>query len=424
MILRWRRPRIGRGAGPLLLCAVLVAGGAGATSAQVTGGAQAPVEVGTRAPRPASSCQLCHGELEFLRQHASSLERAEELNISDRALRGSGHDFPCTRCHAGFGTFPHATAATETRTCASCHADVTARWQAGAHAQVERGKPVGCSDCHDVHTVPTRSGFRAASAVQTMNRRCLECHETRRLPAGGPHASDVPCAACHGAHDIRAHDQAGSRLSPADQGKTCGACHQEVAASWSRDAHGRAVLTGDVAREVSGGAVERPPTCTTCHGGHALVRPEEAAADSGPGAACIGCHAKYGDTFADSYHGQATRLGSRRAAGCAGCHTAHNILPADSARSSVSSANLVTTCRQCHKEATASFVAFQPHADVHDRAKSPLSYWTYKFMTFLLAGTMIVFGVHTVLWLARLGIGRIVEARKAARAAGSHGGDA
>ncbi len=154
-----------------------------------------------------------------------------------------------------------------------------------------------------------------------------------------------------------------------------------------------------------------------------MVHPKSVGAAQGPGAACTKCHEKYADTFVDSYHGQATRLGSKLAAGCAGCHTAHAILPADSARSSVARGNLVRTCGQCHKQATAGFAAFQPHADVHDRAKSPLLYWTYKFMTLLLAGTMAVFGIHTALWLARLGIGRLVEVRRG-KGTGTHGGEA
>jgi hypothetical protein len=234
----------------------------------------------------------------------------------------------------------------------------------------------------------------------------------------------VPCASCHGAHDVRPHDRPGSTLAAEAQVSTCGACHQKVAAAWRTDIHGRTLLQKLPVKAESGEEPRQPPTCTSCHGTHDMLHPKAASAGTGPGAACTKCHEKYGDTFADSYHGQATRLGSKLAAGCAGCHTAHSILPADSPRSSVAQANLVTTCAHCHKQATAGFVGFQPHADVHDSGKSPLLYWTYRFMTLLLAGTMTVFGIHTALWLARLGIGHLLEGRSGQDGQAGRGGAA
>ncbi|HEX9108639.1 MAG TPA: hypothetical protein VF832_15450, partial [Longimicrobiales bacterium] len=196
--------------------------------------------------------------------------------------------------------------------------------------------------------------------------------------------------------------------------------------SWSRDTHGRALLAGREATPTGETAPRTPPACTSCHEGHDMVRHEQAAAGSGPAAACLRCHEKYAETFADSYHGQATHLGSSKAAGCAGCHSAHSVLPSDSARSTVAKANLLRTCQGCHPRATAGFIAFQPHADVHDRARSPLLYYTYTFMTLLLTGTMAVFGLHGALWLMRLGLGRYAAERREARGAPtrSRGGEA
>ena len=372
--------------------------------------------------RPVPMCQRCHGELEFLRQHAGSLDRAGALHVSDDSLRGSGHDLPCTQCHTGFGSYPHLRGSIKTAACESCHPAVAAAWRAGSHAQVDRGNPVGCEDCHGIHAVATKAVLRTRAQVEIMNQRCLGCHDTRSVASHAPHADSIACASCHGAHDVRPHDRPGSTLSAEAQVQTCGACHARVAAAWRTDVHGRMLLERLPARP--GEKPERPPTCTTCHGSHDMVHPRAVSAAEGPGGRCTKCHEKYADTFIDSYHGQATRLGSKRAAGCAGCHTAHAILPADSARSSVAHGNLVRTCAQCHRQATASFAAFQPHADVHDRTKSPLLYWTYKFMTLLLAGTMTVFGMHTALWLARLGIGRVLSARRGDGESGTPGGEA
>ncbi len=380
-----------------------------------------------RAGREVPTCERCHGELEFLRQHTSTLVRAESLNVSDRVLRGSGHDFACTKCHTGFdAAYPHVKGRVSTASCASCHPEVVKAWSAGAHARLDKGTPAACKDCHGIHPVPPKAQLRSRATVALMNGRCLACHDAKRHAPGLPHADSISCAACHGAHDIRGHDQAGSTLAAANQLKTCGACHPAIAQSWSHDSHGRAVLAG---REVTPKGETEPrtrPACTSCHGGHDMVRPKTAVAGTGPAAACLRCHEKYAETFADSYHGQATRLGSKKAAGCAGCHSAHSVLPSDSARSTVAKGNLLHTCRGCHPQATAGFIAFQPHADVHDRAKSPLLYFTYTFMTLLLTGTMAVFGLHGALWLARLGLGRFAAERSGSHGAttASRGGDA
>ena len=80
------------------------------------------------------------------------------------------------------------------------------------------------------------------------------------------------------------------------------------------------------------------------------------------------------------------------------------ISPRSDPRSNVSEANLRATCRTCHETATAGFAKFQPHADHNDRERYPYVYWSYHLMTVLLLGTFTVFGVHTALWLARLGV--------------------
>ena len=85
------------------------------------------------------------------------------------------------------------------------------------------------------------------------------------------------------------------------------------------------------------------PVCTTCHGEHQILDPAD---PNAPVAArnlslmvCGTCHAsvklneRYGlandrvQTFADSYHGLATRGGAVVAVNCASCHGAHAIRP-------------------------------------------------------------------------------------------------
>jgi predicted CXXCH cytochrome family protein len=166
-----------------------------------------------------------------------------------------------------------------------------------------------------VHTAASLSELRSPSGRRAMNSLCSNCHEEKRLTSG-PHAGSVACNSCHGAHDIQSARVASSALSLQKQSQTCGACHQEVAASWRADAHGSALLEGLPKAEAGArtGETPTPPTCTTCHGGHGLsIVPDSTLARAGQ-ERCAGCHEKFAETFGDSYHGQAARP---RGGGCA-----------------------------------------------------------------------------------------------------------
>jgi cytochrome b subunit of formate dehydrogenase len=163
------------------------------------------------------------------------------------------------------------------------------------------------------------------------------------------------------------------------------------------DAHGRALAAADV-------VTEETPSCTACHGAHPVLGPESEHGGTLTVERCAACHEHYAKSFSDSYHGQATELGSEATATCADCHGVHQIYGSEHPESAVAEANLVATCGSCHPDANESFVQFQPHADYHDREAYPALYWAYVLMTSLLVATMTLFGLHTLLWLIRIGI--------------------
>jgi formate dehydrogenase gamma subunit len=66
-------------------------------------------------------------------------------------------------------------------------------------------------------------------------------------------------------------------------------------------------------------------------------------------------------SYQDSYHGLASRLGSTVVANCASCHGVHNILPSSDSRSTISRANLINTCGQCHPGASENFITGKIH---------------------------------------------------------------
>jgi hypothetical protein len=67
----------------------------------------------------------------------------------------------------------------------------------------------------------------------------------------------------------------------------------------------------------------------------------------------------------------------------------------------VSSAKIVATCQQCHKDATPAYAQYDPHADKDDAERSPQLYYASRFMHWLLVGTFGFFGLHAMLWLPR-----------------------
>jgi len=62
---------------------------------------------------------------------------------------------------------------------------------------------------------------------------------------------------------------------------------------------------------------------------------------------------------------------------------------------------VVATCQKCHPGASRRFAGYLSHATHHDPKKYPWLFWTFWGMTGLLAGTFLVGGAHTLLWLPR-----------------------
>jgi cytochrome b subunit of formate dehydrogenase len=151
-----------------------------------------------------------------------------------------------------------------------------------------------------------------------------------------------------------------------------------------------------------GASLAEPPSCTGCHGAHGILARSDTLFEATMVERCSHCHEHYAESFYDSYHGQASGLGSEDAATCQDCHGSHGVLGAEDPNSMVGEAHLLETCQSCHPEATAGFALFQPHADHNDREQYPYVYWSYHLMTALLIGVFTVFGAHTVLWLLRL----------------------
>lgn len=238
--------------------------------------------------------------------------------------------------------------------CLQCHGEkVSERVRAVRPAELAAGphseqNGVSCVSCHSrAAQVPDISEHGKLGAPT-----CDGCHEAGKTVAASAHGharngGRLPgCADCHGAHELRRVADPASRTSPLRQLETCGNCHKgEVLRNYRQSVHGRRLERGQ-----PGG-----PTCSTCHGGHAI-----AVADvrrNGPlkqamTEACGKCHTKVFAEYRGGVHGQGLLVrGNYDSAACVDCHKSHQILPHTDPASAVYPTHVVRDCAGCHADA-------------------------------------------------------------------------
>ncbi len=340
------------------------------------------------------TCLRCHGSREFLERAVPLGQFRISLVVARDSGAGSAHAaLSCVRCHVGALQFPHGFEAATPVACTTCHAAVDSVLHASVHGAGSR--PVSCTSCHGAHQVRTAAWLQTVAGREAMNRACAACHPHQLPAATDVHAAVAGCTDCHGGHAIRPIRDSATRGVPVGMARRCAACHPAQADSYWADVHGRGALR-DAASVVALGH-DTSATCVDCHQGHAVRNPADTAAHFAFAETCTRCHQAYGATFRENYHGQATQVGSARAALCANCHTAHAIYPASDARSSIAPARRLATCRRCHSAASGRFADYRPHADPTSAARNPGLFALWLAMVVLLAGVTAVYVVHAVL---------------------------
>jgi cytochrome b subunit of formate dehydrogenase len=173
--------------------------------------------------------------------------------------------------------------------------------------------------------------------------------------------------------------------------ETCGSCHDVQLEEFQESVHGEVIAKGKA----------RAAVCSDCHNPHGVDRMSAEPAKLHTTQACMSCHASNAQSYTDTFHGRITSLGYAYAAQCFNCHDSHAIKSPEDEDSKVHADNRLKTCQKCHKEATAGFVSYQPHATTDDFDRYPQMWVTSKFMIGLLAGTFAFFWIHLLLWLYR-----------------------
>ena len=372
---------------------------------------------GPAAAQRGENCERCHGSREFLLQAASDRNVGATLVVTRATLSGGPHNqVACGACHTGVQFFPHEPQAARRVSCGRCHAAQDSLWRQGVHGPRAGAPHAGCVDCHGGHAV-ARSGFLPTAAGRlAMREACARCHPAQVTSSeSGVHADTVACTRCHGAHDMRPVPDEATRRIDVRLARACAACHVKEGASYWADIHGRTALRQALGRRPIIG--DTAATCISCHGEHGIRRANDATWRFAVADACTRCHGEYGGTYRDSYHGQASRVGSSRVAECADCHTPHNVRPVADTASSVAPTRVIQTCRRCHSEARGKFAGYQPHANPRSRRQTPGLFYVWAIMNSVLTGTMLVWGLHTLLWYRRTSIERRRSAGAAAEMA-------
>jgi len=308
-------------------------------------------------------CVICHGKPEFRKILVDG--KVRDLFATGESLKGSVHEKKsCVDCHFDVSEIPHR----------------------------ERPRRVNCTHCH----------YKGNAEGAPQSDAYLEYFESvhgRAIVQGNPKAP--LCQDCHGSHRIQKIKNPESSVAKPNVAETCGRCHIEIYAQYKTSIHGVAVEKG----------IAEAPSCPNCHGEHRIYSPKDPKSTvyaTHVAEQCSTCHAsvsimgKFGietgqvETYKNSFHGVASRFGSRTVANCASCHGTHDIRPSSDPLSRVNAKNVPQTCGKCHPGANPNFAVGKMHVDAHKK-ESGIVYYTALFFKYLTIGTMLALILHIFL---------------------------
>jgi predicted CXXCH cytochrome family protein len=323
------------------------------------------------------SCKDCHGS-----------HRIQGFHEADQALSFVRLSALCLRCHSQIADASegdiHAHAFSG-RSCLACHDAHDARRPA-----LEEGDRL-CMVCHAADAAGEADAPEPASAVaasvhgaagvtcvlchadlqdedalphdEVAPVRCESCHpEEGAAHARGVHHSDeadaepaASCQDCHGTHGVRAASDPSSPVYASNQPQTCGQCHRsdgsapassagEAVAIYEKSVHGRLLLEKGLIVSA---------TCSSCHGSHevrATEDPQASVARRSTPYTCGTCHAGMLSSYLAGVHGADFLEGGADVPVCTDCHSEHAIDGGDREGSTVSAAQVASTCSRCHAD--------------------------------------------------------------------------
>jgi Zn ribbon nucleic-acid-binding protein len=271
----------------------------------------------------------------------------------------------------------------------------------------DKVRTVNCVQCHKALPQPADAVRTEVSKTRTMLGLPVDLPEPSKLAREAGHYLDsihtkmrkedparpnATCWDCHGKHNVFPMASRKAQTYRLSTPQTCGACHEKALREYTNSVHGAAVKRrGKLDMAV----------CSDCHSAHKIASPKEDPVKLAITENCGGCHEAEVKTYRATYHGQVARLGYAHTAKCHDCHEAHNTLPSDDPRATTHVDNRLKTCKECHKQASAGFISFEPHGNTHDYERFPALWIASKFMIALLVGVFLFFWSHSLLWFYR-----------------------
>lgn len=375
-----------------------------------------------------AQCLACHNDPSVTTEING---KTVSLGVDEAKFKNSIHGsmFGCTDCHKDVKAGPHDPAPAKVD-CASCHSDEVAKYQSSIHGKAMAAgnkNAATCLSCHgSPHEIMVAGDPASKVAHHNVPKTCGTCHGQKfvmeasgrstapvfayaesvhgKAVAAGSEKAAV-CTDCHGSHEILTAADPKSSIFKFNVPNTCAKCHDSVKTEFMGSIHGQAIAKG----------VSSAPVCTDCHGIHGIkshVDPNSSvSAQNLARTTCAKCHESVrlsedfgiaggrASSYLASYHGLATKAGSKIAANCASCHGIHNILPSTDPKSTISQVNLAKTCGQCHPGAGENFTKGKVHieaplsADIGSRSVR----WIRGIYMMLIGGTIGFMVLHNLL---------------------------
>ncbi|MGK5090708.1 hypothetical protein WDW89_01680 [Deltaproteobacteria bacterium TL4] len=360
------------------------------------------------------TCLSCHSnpDLEVVKNG-----RNVSLYTDIAQLKGSVHaEQSCVKCH--FDVNPARDPVCKNLKsvdCSVCHAEPVKEYSEGIHGKLLAEKDVDapyCTDCHGSHGTLSKHNHNSPTFPEKVPELCGKCHKLGEKASNRKHSTQVnilgnytasihgkglfesgllvtaTCQSCHTSHKELPASDPQSTVNVNNLAVTCAKCHHKINERLQASVHSPSVTKTD----------KKLPTCNNCHSSHTIKRASLDDFRLGIFRECGQCHEALTQSYLESYHGKVSKLGVGRAAKCHDCHGSHNMYPKSDPRSTLNTDNIVETCKKCHPHANKNFVNYMPHATHTDKENHPELYYSYWFMTILLGGTMLFFGLHTLLW--------------------------
>lgn len=211
-----------------------------------------------------STCERCHGDKEFVKEHA--LRTGPSPGELFRAsVHGKTGDVTCINCHGSHDLRslidPKSSIFRSNlpQTCGACHPEITEQFTESIHGVLAargRSDSPTCTTCHGIHGIKARvdpdSPVHERKIAMTT---CPQCHGAERisrefrfttipvksyydsfhgLSYRGGDTYSANCASCHGVHDIRPSWDPKSMIHKDNLQKTCGNCHPGASENFAK----------------------------------------------------------------------------------------------------------------------------------------------------------------------------------------------